>query len=73
MNQHCYQHSSTAIWCALDPLMGRRKRPCPLRVQSTVNRVLAVIANRKRITKEISVRFDRRPSSTVRIGGPLHS
>jgi len=42
--------------------MGRWKRPCPLPVQSRVNRVLAVIANRKRITKETSVRFDRRPS-----------
>jgi hypothetical protein len=42
--------------------MGRCKRPCPLPVQSRVNRLLAVIANRKRITREIRVRFDRRPS-----------
>ena len=55
------QHSMTVLY-ALDPLMGRRKRPCPLPVQSRVNRVLAVIANRHHITKEICVRFDRRPS-----------
>jgi hypothetical protein len=41
---------------------GRCERPLPLSVQSRVDCfVLAVIPNRKRITKKISVRFVRRP------------
>ena len=41
---------------------GRCERPLPLGVQLRADRfVLAVIPNRKRITKKISVRFARRP------------
>jgi hypothetical protein len=49
-------------WTPSTPLTGGCKRPTPLPVQSKVNRVLAVIASSQRITKEISARFDRRPS-----------